>query len=384
MKKPKLFRIATVPMSLNLLLKGQLRFLNEHFEVTAISGAGDDLEMVAKREGVKVHPIVMHRPISLYQDIKSLWQLYLYFKKEKPDIIHSITPKAGLLSMMAGKLAGVPIRMHTFTGLIFPHREGYMKHTLIMMDKLLCKCATNVYPEGNGVKQDLIKHKITKKPLKVIAHGNINGIDLEEYNPSHFSDEFKKLTRQKYGIDDEDFVFLFVGRLVIDKGLRELVKAFDALSKNHKKVKLILVGPKENAHNPKKRRMFHTIQQNENIITVGFQEEVRPYYAISNVFILPSYREGFPNAVLQAGAMGLPSIVSDISGCNEIIQQNENGIIIPPKNQEELEKAMVKLIEDHELRCRLKENARAMVTTRFDKNLVWEELKKEYNRLLQL
>ena len=136
--KPKLFRIATVPMSLNLLLKGQLGYLNNYFDVTAISGEGEDLQTVANRERVKVHAIEMHRHISLFQDLKSFWQLFQYFKKEKPTIIHSITPKAGLLSMMAGKLAGVPIRMHTFTGLIFPYKNGYMKRTLIIMDRILC------------------------------------------------------------------------------------------------------------------------------------------------------------------------------------------------------------------------------------------------------
>ncbi len=342
--KPKLFRIATVPMSLNLLLKGQLEFLNEHFKVTAISGEGDDLQTVAKREGVNVHEIEMHRPISLKQDLKSLWNLYWYFKKEKPDIIHSITPKAGLLSMMAGKLAGVPIRMHTFTGLIFPYKNGYMKRTLIIMDRILCRCATHVYPEGKGVKEDLQRHNITNKPLKIIANGNVNGVDLDYYHPQAISEEAKNQLRDSLQIKEDDFVFVFVGRLVIDKGLRELVKAFDALSKNHKKVKLILMGPKENAHNPKKRRMFHTIYNNENIITVGFQEEVRPYYAISNVLILPSYREGFPNAVLQAGAMGLPGIVSDISGCNEIIDHEVNGLLVPKKNYRELQKTMEKIL----------------------------------------
>lgn len=380
--KPKLFRIATVPMSLNLLLKGQLEFLNKHFQVTAISGEGDDLQTVAKREGVNIHEIEMHRPISLKQDLKSLWNLYWYFKKEKPAIIHSITPKAGLLSMMAGKLAGVPVRMHTFTGLIFPHKYGYMKRTLIIMDKILCRCATHVYPEGRGVKEDLQKHNITNKPLKVIANGNVNGVDVDYYHPEAISEEAKKQLRASLQIKEDDFVFVFVGRLVIDKGLRELVKAFDALSKNHKKVKLILVGPKENAHNPKKRRMFHTIQQNENIITVGFQEEVRPYYAISNVLILPSYREGFPNAVLQAGAMGLPSIVSDISGCNEIIEHEVNGLLVPKKNHIELQKAMEKMLYNTSLLKEFYQNARNKVVKSFDKNFVWQELKKEYENAL--
>ncbi|MPL54823.1 D-inositol-3-phosphate glycosyltransferase [bioreactor metagenome] len=380
--KPKLFRIATVPMSLNLLLKGQLEFLNKHFQVTAISGEGDDLQTVAKREGVNIHEIEMHRPISLKQDLKSLWNLYWYFKKEKPAIIHSITPKAGLLSMMAGKLAGVPVRMHTFTGLIFPHKYGYMKRTLIIMDKILCRCATHVYPEGRGVKEDLQKHNITNKPLKVIANGNVNGVDVDYYHPEAISEEAKNQLRDCLQIKEDDFVFVFVGRLVIDKGLRELVKAFDALSKNHKKVKLILVGPKENAHNPKKRRMFHTIQQNENIITVGFQEEVRPYYAISNVLILPSYREGFPNAVLQAGAMGLPSIVSDISGCNEIIEHEVNGLLVPKKNHIELQKAMEKMLYNPSLLKEFYQNARNKVVKSFDKNFVWQELKKEYENAL--
>lgn len=381
--KPKLFRIATVPMSLNLLLKGQLEFLNKHFQVTAISGEGDDLQTVAKREGVNIHEIEMHRPISLKQDLKSLWNLYWYFKKEKPAIIHSITPKAGLLSMMAGKLAGVPVRMHTFTGLIFPHKYGYMKRTLIIMDKILCRCATHVYPEGRGVKEDLQKHNITNKPLKVIANGNVNGVDIDYYHPEAFSEEAKNLLRTSLQIKENDFVFLFVGRLVIDKGLRELVNAFDHLSKTYPNAKLLLVGPRENAHNPLKRKMFHIIRHHQHIITVGYQEEVRPYYAISDVFVLPSYREGFPNAVLQAGAMGLPSIVTNISGCNEIIKEGENGLIIAPKHQKELEKAMFRLIQDQELRNRLQANARAMVTTRFDKNLVWEELRKEYMEVLK-
>ena len=380
--KPKLFRIATVPMSLNLLLKGQLEFLNTSFEVTAISGDGEDLQTVANRERVKVHAIEMHRHISLFQDLKSFWQLFQYFKKEKPTIIHSITPKAGLLSMMAGKLAGVPIRMHTFTGLIFPYKNGYMKRTLIIMDRILCRCATHVYPEGKGVKEDLQRHNITNKPLKIIANGNVNGVDIDYYHPEAISEEGKKKLRAFLQIKEDDFVFVFVGRLVIDKGLRELVKAFDAISKNHKKVKLILMGPKENAHNPKKRRMFHTIQQNENIITVGFQEEVRPYYAISNVLILPSYREGFPNAVLQAGAMGLPSIVSDISGCNEIIEHEVNGLLVPKKNYRELQKAMEKMLYNPSLLKEFHHNARNKVVKSFDKNFVWQELKKEYENAL--
>lgn len=382
MQKPKLFRISTVPMSLNLLLKGQLKFLNEHFEVTAISGKGRDLDIVEQREGVKVQPVEMQREISLIKDLKSLGYLYHYFRKEKPDIIHSITPKAGLLSMVAGKLAGVPVRMHTFTGLIFPHKSGGVKNLLIVMDRLLCRAATHVYPEGEGVRKDLLHYKITSKPLKIIANGNVNGVDLDYFQPDVFSREEINNFKKELGIAEGDFVFLFVGRLVIDKGLRELVNAFDEISKTHHHVKLLLVGPNENAHHPKKRKMLHMMHQNKNIIKVGYQEEVRKYFAMSHVFVLPSYREGFPNAVLQAGAMGLPSIVSDISGCNEIIEHEVNGLLVPKKNYRELQKAMEKILVTPNFLESLQKNARNRVAESFDKSLVWKELKKEYEKAL--
>ncbi len=178
----KIIRTSTVPISLNILLKGQLKFLAQFFTVIGVSGDGQDLEEVEKREGIKTYPIEMERGISPVKDLVSLYRLYLLFKVEKPQIVHSITPKAGLLTMLAGKMAGVPIRMHTFTGLIFPTRKGLVQKLLIKMDKLLCWSATNIYPEGKGVKDDLIKYKITSKPLKVLANGNVNGIDLDYFS----------------------------------------------------------------------------------------------------------------------------------------------------------------------------------------------------------
>jgi glycosyltransferase involved in cell wall biosynthesis len=164
---------------------------------------------------------------------------------------------------------------------------------------------------------------------------------------------------------------------VIDKGLKELLGAFGKVSNKFPNAKLVLVGPRED-EKVKLKMIFSEIENNQNIIEIGYQEEVRPYFAMANVFVLPSYREGFPNAVLQAGAMNLPSIVTDISGANEIIQQNENGIIIPPKNQEELEKAMVKLLTSSDFLLSLKNNTRERIIQLFDKNLVWQELRREY------
>lgn len=375
----KIIRVATIPLSLNILLKNQFSFLSQYYKVIAVSSNGNDLEELGSRENVKTHAIEIKRKISLMEDLKSLWKLYYYFKKEKPLIVHSITPKAGLLSMIAAKMANVPIRMHTFTGLIFPTRTGPMKKLLITMDKLLCYCATHVYPEGNGVRNDLINYKITTKPLKILANGNVNGIDLDYFDPRLISEEEKNELKKKNDIHPGDFVFLFIGRLVKDKGINELIKAFKKF--NGKNVKLLLVGPLETEQDPLLPETLREISENKNIVAVGFQKDVRPYFAISDVLVFPSYREGFPNVVMQAGAMNLPSIVTDINGCNEIIINNQNGIIIPAKNDLILQQAMSKIFEDEEFRNLLEKNSRKMIADRFQQKVVLEALLNEYQTL---
>jgi glycosyltransferase involved in cell wall biosynthesis len=370
-------------MSLDLLLKGQLAFLNEYFNVIAVSGEDYHLLQVIEREKVTTVSISIKREISPVQDIISLVKLYKLFKKEKPLIVHSITPKAGLLSMVAAYFARVPVRIHTFTGLVFPSKTGVMKQLLITMDRILCKCATHIYPEGQGVKHDLIKFKITTKPLKVLANGNINGIDLEYFNPKNILETSLLKLRTSLGIETNDFVFIFIGRIVADKGINELIAAFSKISKNNNNAKLLLVGPIENLLNPISKASILEIQNNSNIISTGYQEEVRDYLALSKALVFPSYREGFPNVVLQSGAMGLPSIVSNINGCNEIIINNYNGIIIPIKNEITIFDAMQLLLEDEMIYHSLQSNARLSIENRYDQQLVWKALLEEYKILTQ-
>lgn len=375
----KIIRVSTIPLSLNILMKNQFLFLRKYYDVIAVSSGGEDLEELEKREGVKTKAIEIKRKISLIDDLCSLWNLYFYFRKEKPLIVHSITPKAGLLSMIAGKLARVPIRIHTFTGLIFPTKTGMMKILLIQMDKILCYCATNVYPEGKGVKNDLIEYKITNKPLKILANGNINGIDLDYFDRSKINDKKYLKLKNNLGINEDSFVFIFIGRLVKDKGITELISAFTNL--NNKKFKLLLVGQIESDHDPLFSETLEQISTKEGIISVGFQRDVRPYLAISDVLVFPSYREGFPNVVMQAGAMELPSIVTDINGSNEIIINNENGIVVPVKNVLILQNAMEKIYKDVNFRTKLKNNSRKMIADRYQQNVVLEALLDEYQTL---
>ena len=379
--KTKIIRTSTVAMSLHLLLKGQLKFLSKHFDVLAVSGYDTDLETVKNREGVPIVSVAMKRSIAPFQDLISLYRLYKLFKKERPTIVHSITPKAGLLSMVAAKYANVPVRIHTFTGLVFPAKKGLFQKILILMDKVLCWHATHIIPEGAGVKQDLLDYKITKKPLEVIANGNVNGIDTTFFNSNTISEQQQQNLRNELGIDSSDFVFVFIGRLVADKGINELVRAF--LSLEIPNCKLLLVGPYE-TEDPLQPETLKAIQQNDSILSVGFQHDVRPYLVISDCLVFPSYREGFPNVVMQAGAMGLPSIVTDINGSNEIIIEGFNGTIVPAKNVTALSNAMIRIKEDETWRNQLQSNARSSIISRYEQELVWESLLIKYKEFLKV
>lgn len=284
--------------------------------------------------------------------------------------------------MIASKLASVPIRLHTVAGLPLMEIKGIKRNILNFVEKVTYACATMIYPNSKGLYDFILNQKFTKKEkLKVIANGSSNGINTEYFNPKHFSEDKKSNLKQELGINENDFVFIFVGRLVKDKGINELVQAFSKLKTQSSKI--LLVGPFEEELDPLLPKTLSEIKNNKNIISVGFQQDVRPYFAISNALVFPSYREGFPNVVMQAGAMELPSIVTDINGCNEIIVENKNGIIIPTKNTNAIFDAMNKLLNDRELYRELKQNAREMIVSRYEQEVVWKAILAEYKRLEQ-
>lgn len=364
-KKKKIIRATTVPTSLETFCKDQLRELNERYEVVAVSSPLPELEIVACREGVRTVGIKMERHISIVNDMKSLWQMYRLFCKERPWMVHSMTPKAGLVCMMAAWLARVPKRIHTFTGLVWPTATGLSRVILKTTDRILCACATHIIPEGNGVKKDLINGRITRKSMQVLANGNVRGIDLEHYKRTDsVENEAKKIRK------DNIATFIFIGRLVRDKGVHELVDAFVELNKKYPDTRLLLVGRMEPELDPLAKSTQQFIETHQYIDAVGVQNDVRPWLAASDVLVFPSYREGFPNVVIEAGAMGLPSIVSDINGCNEIIIPGENGEIIPSRDAERLYVAMEKMYLNQLKRMQMAKNARQLVASRYDCHIV--------------
>lgn len=375
--RPKLLRLTTVDTSLNTLLRGQLEYLNRSLEVIGVADDSGLLDEVSRREGVRTVAVPMHREISLRADIRSLWHLIRLFRRERPHIVHANTPKASLLAMIAGWLTRVPHRIYTVTGLRFETAEGAFRTVLKTMERITCLCATKVIPEGDGVKDTLYRERITRKPLQKIHNGNINGIDAVYFDGT--PEVLQRADEIRGGGDG--FTFIFIGRMVRDKGINELVAAFDRLSQEIKNVKLLLVGRFEEKLDlvlPATKRM---IEQNQQIVFAGYQRDVRPYLAASDALVLPSYREGFPNVVLQAGAMGLSSIVTDINGCNEIVIEGRNGTIIPKMDAEALYRAMKRFATDPTTVARMASSARELIVTRYRQEDVWAATLAMYQNL---
>lgn len=357
--KKKIIRATTVPQSLSFF-EGTLPTLTKEHCVQLLSSPGKRLDEIGVKYGITTHSVAMARRISPFGDIKSLFKIIKVFHKEKPYMVHSITPKAGLLCMIGARITGVPIRVHTFTGLVWPTASGFKRCLLKTADKLICSCATHIIPEGEGVKNDL-QTSITNKPMGVLGYGNIQGIDMELWDPSRF-----EISKHDY------FQFLFTGRIVGDKGINELVWAFVQLQKIHPNIRLMLTGAYEKAIDPLLPETEKQIKENNAIELNGpfFGDNLVELYAMADCFVMPSYREGFPNSVLEAGAMGLSQIVTDINGSREIIKHGENGLIVPAKNKEALFDAMLLLYEDEDLRKTLSSKAREMIGSRFERSFV--------------
>ena len=409
-QRKKLIRVTTADISLNSLLKGQLNFLNQYFEVIGVAKDTGVLKVVSEREGIRVVDAPLERPISLVKDIKGLWFLYRLFRKEKPWCVHANTPKGSLLAMIAAWFAGVPHRVYTVTGLRYQGAHGVLRKILKTMERLSCLFATSVIPEGKGVLQCLKRDNITKKALQVIHYGNINGKDTEFFSRDNTiqtaslkladkqihlrnlsEKEARSLVRSELGFSNNDFIFVFIGRLVNDKGLGELADAIRKLENENLEIKLLLIGEIDGEDDALAKDKLNYLMQSKNVKYIGVQSDIRPYLMASDVLVFPSYREGFPNVPLEAGALGLPAIVTNINGSNEIIEDGVNGKIIqaPLDNNgmrvnditNELYTIMKWFFHHPEEVKRMGENARPIICERYEQHNVWKALLEYYKQL---
>ena len=376
-----LVRVVTSAGSL-ALVNGQLRYVAESgYDCCAVSGGPEESSReFTEREGIPTL-LIPHlvRQISIENDLRALRELIRLFRKEKPDIVHTNTPKASLLGMVAAWICRVPHRIYTVTGLRFETSTGFMRWLLKTMERITCACATKVIPEGQGVKKTLYREHITSMPMAVLHNGNINGIDLEYFDRTPEVVERADQIREEVG---GAFAYLFVGRIVRDKGITELIDAFDRVHMEHPETRLLLVGTQEPELDPLPDRTQRLIADNDAIIEAGWQDDVRPWFVASDLFTFPSYREGFPNVVMQAGALGIPSLVTDINGSNEIIIEGMNGTIVPTRDTDALYRKMTEALEQRDRLAEMSAQCRPLIASRYRQEDVWRATLDMYNELL--
>lgn len=379
----KILRLLTSSVSYQLI-KGQLKYMSDNgSEVVGVSGLPEERANEASiREGIKT-VITPHlvRSISISNDVRALFELIKLIRREKPDVVHANTPKASLLGITAAWWCRVPHRIYTVTGLRFQTAKGFFRWLLITMERITCRLSTKVIPEGDGVAKTLRDEHITRKPLKKLHNGNINGLDLAHYDKSAIPISLLSQAKSETSFSEESFTFIFVGRIVRDKGICELVEAFTRLQQEHPDARLLLVGNFEQELDPLPEEVYRTIRSHSAIHCAGWQDDVRPWFAAADALAFPSYREGFPNVVMQAGAMGLPCVVSDINGCNEIIIEGENGLIIPSHDAAALYQAMKRMMEDKALYTHCQQNARPLIASRYKQEDVWQATLEMYRSL---
>lgn len=375
-----LIRIVTSAGSL-VLVSGQLRFVSENgYDCYAVSGGPEEsAREFTERDGIPTI-LIPHlvRPISIRNDLRALSELIRLFRREKPYVVHANTPKASLLGMVAAWICRVPHRIYTVTGLRFETSTGLMRWLLKTMERITCACATKVIPEGQGVKKTLYREHITSKSMAVLHNGNINGIDLEYFDRTPEVGERANQIREEVG---GSFTYLFVGRIVRDKGITELVNAFERVHMEHPETRLLLVGTQEPELDPLPNQTQRLIADNDAILEAGWQDDVRPWFVASDLFTFPSYREGFPNVVMQAGALGIPSVVTDINGSNEIIIEGENGMIIPTRDTVALYRKMTEALEQRDRLTEMSAQCRPLIASRYRQEDVWQATLEMYRSL---
>ncbi|MBY0579476.1 MAG: glycosyltransferase family 4 protein [Burkholderiales bacterium] len=379
----KIARIATVPFFLYNHLRVQIAAtVAAGHEVVLVSSGGEESEWLKAIPGVKFREIDIPRKISPLRDLKALWQLFLFFRQEKFDIVHSTTPKAGMLCAIAGFLARTPIRLHTFTGQAWVELHGLVRTLAKAGDWVTARLDTFCYADSAS-QVDFIATEgiICKEKILVIGSGSLSGVDLNRFDPAKWADS-RATTFTELGIPEGYKVITFIGRLTRDKGIEELVAAFRVLRNAELKCILLLIGPGEMQDGSLSNSARAMIDP--DIRHIGYSHEPERYLAVTDIFCLPSYREGFGNVAIEAAAMGVPTVGTDIVGLRDAVVQGETGILVQPKDDSALAHALKKLLVDENLRKSMGMVARARAVREFSSDKVNAAVLSEYERLYRL
>ncbi|MCE7065368.1 glycosyltransferase family 4 protein [Dyadobacter sp. CY326] len=380
MSKIKLLRISTETYSLRILLKGQLKYMSQRdIEVYMASTPDSHVPDLIRDQKADFFPLPLSRELTPIKDLIALFHTIRLIRRLKPDIVHTHSPKAGTVGMLAAFLCRVPVKMHTVAGLPLMEVNGAKRILLDSVEKFTYWCADWVLPNSFELRSFILNNLLPdEKKVIVLGNGSSNGIDLDYFSSTGSVFQEGRKFRLENGIKEEEIVLGFMGRLAFYKGVNELVEAFLILQKTHPNVKLLLIGAPE-ALNPLKESTEREIKNNNSIFAVGHQKDVRKFLAASDIFVFPSYREGFPQALLQASGMAIPCIATDINGCNEMIENGKTGFLIPPKDVEAIVVACEKLIENRQASREMGKLAQQFVLQNFEQQQLWRTILAFYN-----
>ena len=358
--------VATVPIALKWFMSPHITLLKEKYDITLVAN-GSSADLVGLLDSnISFMPLKIERQISIKNDILSLINLCRLFHRERFDSVHSIMPKSGMLSMLAARLVGVPLRFHTFTGQVWVTQKGLRKFLLKFFDKFLVINATRVLADSHSQRLFLIENKIvSSRSISVLAEGSFSGVDLVRFNYNAIA---RHQVRLNYKIPSEGIVFLFLGRLKRDKGLVDLLRAFEIVAERKKNVHLLIVGPDED--NLETEVLTSVKRFPRHVHRFGYTERPEDYLSASDVLCLPSYREGFPNVPLQAASIGIPTIGSKIYGIIDAVEDGMTGLLHQPYSIEGLADAMLLLASNKDLRLRMGVAAHQRVMSKFSEQIL--------------
>lgn len=380
----RIARISTVPFTVVALLKHQIEMLGRYgAQVSVVTSKEPELALLEGLDGITCVPINIPRSIAPWHDLLALLQLYLFFKRERIHIAHSTTPKAGLLTSLAAFLAGVPVRLHTFTGQPWVNMSGAKRWLLRTSDKLIGRLNTRCYADSVSQQKFLIEQGIVDAGrLFVIGSGSLAGVDVRRFDRSRYFTGQCESTRRALGIPDNAPVLLFVGRITNDKGVRELLQAFQKIKADSSDAHLIFVGNLDTESGVNGTISVEDIEKLPGAHFVGYTETPEAYMAIADILCLPSYREGFGTVVIEAAAMGVPTVGTDIYGLSDAVVNGETGLLVAPHNAVELANALEYLLADKLTRTGMGEAARRRALALFDAEEVNKRVADEYCVLL--
>lgn len=385
LKNVRVVRLASVPYFLVTQLQGQVeQHVIYGMDVLLVSGSGPELTRFHLGQKLRHVAVEFARPIRPWQDLKALWQLVRLLARERPRIVHSTTPKPGLLAAIAGFVLRVPIRLHTFTGQPWVGRHGPVRWMARAADCLIVRLNTHCYADSESQRQYLIDEGIAPQDrISVLGSGSLAGVDIARFTRDRWPKSKCEKIRQQFEIARNARVLVFVGRIAHDKGIQELLAAFERLVLSSHDCHLLLIGPSDEECGGEAFLVSSAPHAAERIHAVGYTEQPERYLAIADILCLPSYREGFGTVVIEAAAMAVPTVGTHITGLSDAVVDGVTGLLVPPRNAVALEQALRRLIENPTLSKQLGEAARERCLREFDARIVNKRLAEEYVRLLK-